>query len=64
MPQQVLGLTRHLHKQAKPSSEPPSDAPTGPQPLRPSLMVGELHGRPDRRQPRAKVVGSAPSSTG
>jgi hypothetical protein len=33
----------------KPSPEPPSEVPTGPQPLRPSPMVGELHGRPDRR---------------
>jgi hypothetical protein len=28
----------------KPAPEPPSEAPTGPQPLRPSPMVGELRG--------------------
>jgi hypothetical protein len=33
----------------KSAPEPPPNAPPRPQPLRPSPMVGELHGRPDRR---------------
>jgi hypothetical protein len=31
----------------KPAPESLSEAPTGPQPMRPTPMVGELHGRPD-----------------
>jgi hypothetical protein len=37
-------LIRLFKRQAP---EPPSEGLTGPQPLYPTPMVGELHGRPD-----------------
>ena len=41
----LMGMLEKLIRMFKKSvPEPPSEAPTGPQPLRPSPMVGELHG--------------------